>query len=67
MPLEVSNRSLATSGSIEGYDSEDITDHCHDESTQDESRDNTADSDLESSSGDCLTCLDTEEVAIGMA
>ena len=54
-------------GSTGEHDSEDNTDHCGDESNQDESRENAANSDLESASGDCLTCLDTEEVAIRTA
>ena len=61
------NNGVGASGSTEEHNSEDNTDHCGDESTQDESRENTADSDLESASGDCLTCLDMEEVAIRTA
>ena len=51
-------------GSTEEHEREDKTDYCGDESNQDESRENTADSSLESASRDCLTCLDTEEVTI---
>ena len=43
------------------------TNHCGVESTQDEMRKNVANSDLESASGDCLTCSDTEKVAIRTA
>ena len=58
---------MIASGNSEEHDSENNTDHCGDESTQDESRENVADSDLESASGGCLTCSDTEEVAIRTA
>ena len=58
---------MVTSGSTEEYDSEDNSNYCGGKSTQDESIDNAADSDLESASGDCLSCLDTEEVAIRTA
>ena len=47
---------MCASGSAEGHNSKDNTDHSADESTQYKSRENTADSDLESASGDCLTC-----------
>ena len=63
-PPEAHNNGMGASGSTEEHKSEDHTDHCGDVSTQDELRQNAADSDLESASGDCLTCSDTEEVAI---
>ena len=53
--------------STKEHNSRNNTDHGGDESTQDESRENAADSDLELASGDCLTCSDTEEPAIRMA
>ena len=64
MPPESLGNGIGASGSNEEHDIEDITNHCGDESTQDELRENAADSYLESASGDWLTCLDTEEVAI---
>ena len=38
---------MVASGSTEEHDSEDNTNHCGDESTQDEPRENAANSDLE--------------------
>ena len=64
MPPEVPIEDTVASGSTEEHDSGDNTNHCGNESTQNELRENTADSDLESAFGDCLTCLNTEEVAI---
>ena len=58
---------MIASGIAEVHDGDDDADHCGDESTQDELRENVADSDLESASGDCLTCSDTDEVTIRSA
>ena len=66
-PLEVHNNGMGASGRTEEHNSKDNTDHCGDKSTQDKLRENAADSDLESASGDCLTCSDMEEVAIRSA
>ena len=66
-PLKVHDNSVGASGSMEEHNSKDNTNHCGDESTQDELRENAIDSDLESASGDCLTCSDMEEVAIRTA
>ena len=55
---------MVACGSTEPHDSEDNTNHCGDESTHDKLRENVADSDLKSAAGDCLTCLDSEEVAV---
>ena len=54
---------MVASGSTEEHDRWDNTNHWGDESTQDKSRENVADSDLESASGDCITCSDMGEVA----
>ena len=61
---ETPNDSVVASGTTEEHDGEDITDYCGNKSNQDELRENAANFDLESASGDCLTCSDTEEVAI---
>ena len=58
---------VCASRSAEEHNSEENTDHSGDESTQDELRENAANSDLKLASGDCLTCSDTEELAIRMA
>ena len=47
---------MVASGSMGEHDSEDNTNYCSDKSNQDEVRENAANSDLESASGDCLTC-----------
>ena len=62
--LETPNDAMVAFGSTGEHGSEDNTDHCGDNSNQDESRKKVANSNLESASGVCLTCLDTEEVAI---
>ena len=49
---------MGASGSTE----EDNTDNSGNESTQDESRENAADSSLKLASVDCLTCSDTKQV-----
>ena len=64
MSPEAHDNNMVASGSTGGNESEDNTDYCGDESTQDELRENMADSNLESASGDCLSCLDTKEVVI---
>ena len=61
--LEVPNNGVGASRSTE----EDNTDHSGNESTQDKSRENAADSDLELASVDCLTCSDVEEVVVRTA
>ena len=61
---EAPNSAMVALGSTGEHDSEDNTGHCGDESDQDKSREKTANSNLESASGNCLTCLDTEEVAV---
>ena len=66
-PPEAHNNGLGTSRTTEEHNSEDNTDHSGKKSTKDELREKTADSDLELASGDCLTCSDTEEVAIRTA
>ena len=58
---------MSASRSNEEHKSKDNTNDSGDNSTQDEFRENAANSDLESALGDCLTCLDTEEVAIRTA
>ena len=63
----VPDNGVSASWSIEEHNSEDNTDHSGNESTQEESRKNAADSDLESASGGCLTYSDMEEVAIRTA
>ena len=65
-PLEVLNNDMVALGGTGEHVSEDDMD-CGDQSAQDESRENVANSDLKSTSGDCLTSLDTEEVAIRTA
>ena len=63
-PTEAPSNGVGASGSTEEDNSKDNTDHGGNESTQDESRENAADSDLELASGDCLTCSDMKEMAI---
>ena len=58
---------MSASGSTEEHNNEDKTDHFGDKSTQDELRENAADSGLGSASGDCLACSDMEEVAVRTA
>ena len=62
--LETPNKGMVASGSTGEHDSEDNTDHYGDESNQHESRENASNSNFKSASGNCLTCLDTEEVAV---
>ena len=50
--------------STRDQDSESSTNHSGTSSDSDTSRENVADSDMESASGDCVTCLDTDEVTI---
>ena len=66
-PPDVPNNDMVASGSTEEHNHEDNADHCGEESTQDQSRENAVNSDLESASGDCLTCLDTDDVAVRTA
>ena len=60
------NRELPETPS-EICDSENNTDYCGDKSNQAKLRENVADSNLESACWDCLTCLDTKEMAIKTA
>ena len=66
-PPNVPNNDTVASGSTDEHDSGDKTNHCSDKSTQNELSENVVNSDLESASGNCLTCLDTEEVAVRTA
>ena len=59
---ETPNNGVVALGSTGEHDSEDNTNHCGDKSNQDESRENAANSNLESAHGDCFTCLQTEQV-----
>ena len=67
MPQEVHDNGTATPESTEEHNSRNSTDHSGNESTQNESRENAADSDLELAWGDCLIFSDMEELAIRMA
>ena len=67
IPLEAHEKGTGANKSTKEHNNRNSIDHSGDESTQDESRENAADSDLESSSGDCLTCSDMEELAIRTA
>ena len=60
MPLEGHENGMGAPKSTEDHNSRNSTDHGGNESTQDELRENAADSDLESASGDCLTWSDME-------
>ena len=66
-PPEAPNNGVGTSGSTEEHNSKDNTDQGGNESTQDKLRENAANSDLESASGHCLNCSDTDEVAVRTA
>ena len=61
---EAPNNDMVALGSTGEHDIEDNTNHCGDKSNQDESRENTANSNLELASVNCLTFSDTEEVAV---
>ena len=58
---------VETSRSTGDQDSESSTNHSGTSSNPDTSRDNAADSDMESASGDCFMCSDTDEVTIRVA
>ena len=67
MPPEACKNGVSASRSAEKHNNMDNTDQSGDKSTQDESRENAADSDLELTSGNCLSCSDTEEPGVRMA
>ena len=60
MPLEAHGNGVGAPNSTKEQNSGNSIDHGGDKSTQDELRENTANSDLESASGDYITCSDIE-------